>query len=109
MLEKANSLLIKDTVVKKVLKAFESGKCNFDTEGPSYYQCLENLKDNRDCCKKGHVGADHSLKYCLDKCDGTKAIKPNHKYFHCKKYAESIRVCGKLSHFDLKHFFDETL
>uniref|UniRef100_A0A914QCE7 Domain of unknown function DB domain-containing protein n=1 Tax=Panagrolaimus davidi TaxID=227884 RepID=A0A914QCE7_9BILA len=82
-----------------VLKAFKAGKCDFDTEGPSYYQCLENEKDNRRCCKNEGVGADASLKYCLDKCDGTKPIKPDHKYFNCKPYAQKIRDCGEFSHY----------
>uniref|UniRef100_A0AC34FG64 Uncharacterized protein n=1 Tax=Panagrolaimus sp. ES5 TaxID=591445 RepID=A0AC34FG64_9BILA len=81
-----------------VVQAFTDGKCSVEGDGPSYYQCLENLKDNTECCKAAGVGADADLAFCLDVCDGTKPLTPDQKYFKCKPYAEGIVSCGQKAH-----------
>uniref|UniRef100_A0A914NXY3 Domain of unknown function DB domain-containing protein n=1 Tax=Panagrolaimus davidi TaxID=227884 RepID=A0A914NXY3_9BILA len=81
-----------------VLQAFTNGKCNIEIDGPSFYQCLENEKDNTKCCKAAGVGADASLDFCLDICDGSKPLKSDMKYFKCKPFEQVIFNCGKDSH-----------
>uniref|UniRef100_A0A914PWC8 Domain of unknown function DB domain-containing protein n=1 Tax=Panagrolaimus davidi TaxID=227884 RepID=A0A914PWC8_9BILA len=80
---------------EEVGKAFADGRCNAETDGSPFYQCLENQKDNTECCIADGVGADASLDFCIDACDGSKPHTYDPKYNACSVYAQAIFDCGK--------------